>query len=178
MTGVEVALLGSTLASSTAGASAVGLLGAGGVFAPAAGSLFSGISALGTLGTVASLGSSFFGMQSSNAQAAAAQTEARTNAAIDETNAARKITAAKRESYLRAGSQKASAAALGRSTSGNVLDIMADSLSQEEAAILGIKATNDINQAQYSSSIKSSKSSNKIQNYSGILSGVNKLITA
>lgn len=178
MTGIEAALVGSALASSTAGASAVGLLGAGGVFAPAAGSLFTGVSALSTIGTIASIGQSFFGMQSQSAQAKAAQVEAKTNAAIDATNTARKITAQKRESYLRSGSQKASAAALGRSDSGNVLDIMADSLSQEEAAILGLKATNDINQAQYKSSIKASKSSNKLQTYSGILSGVNKLVSA
>lgn len=178
MTGIETALVGSALFS--AGGTAVGttgLLGAAGSFG-LGGSLFSGMSALSTIGTVASIGQSFFGMQSQSAQAQAAQVEAKTNAAIDATNTARKITAQKRDSYLRAGSQKASAAALGRSDSGNVLDIMADSLSQEEAAILGLKATNDINQAQYKSSIKASKSSNKLQTYSGILSGVNKLVSA
>ena len=178
MTGIETALVGSALFGTGAtAAGTVGLVGAAGSVG-LGGSLFSGLSALSTIGTVASIGQSFFGMQSQSAQAQAAQVEAKTNAAIDATNTARKITAQKRESYLRAGSQKASAAALGRSDSGNVLDIMADSLSQEEAAILGLKATNDINQAQYKSSIKASKSSNKLQTYSGILSGVNKLVSA
>lgn len=63
MTGVETMLLGAPLLSATAGASTVGLIGAGGAFAPAMGTLFSGsaLSALSTGLTLASASSSLFG---------------------------------------------------------------------------------------------------------------------
>lgn len=58
--GIETALFGSTLLSSTAGASTVGLLGAGGAFSLSAGSLFSA----GTLGALSTGLSIFSGLSS------------------------------------------------------------------------------------------------------------------
>lgn len=69
--GIETALLGATLMSSTAGASTVGLLGAGGAFSLGAGSLFSA----GTLGAL-SAGFSIFSGLSSIAGGMASQQEA------------------------------------------------------------------------------------------------------
>lgn len=65
------AIVGSALLSSTAGASTVGLLGAGGVFAPAAGSIAAGISSIGAGSLLSGLmtGAGAFGqMQAGNMQ--------------------------------------------------------------------------------------------------------------
>jgi hypothetical protein len=91
--GIEAALLGSALASSTAGASAVGLLGAGGVFAPMAGSIATGLGGLGSILSIGSgISSIFGGLQASQAgaeQAAFAKTQAMQQAA-ESTRVARK----------------------------------------------------------------------------------------
>lgn len=63
--------------SSTAGASTVGLLGAGGVFAPMAGSLFTSIGAGTLLSGVMTAASAFGQIQSANMQAQALNMQAR-----------------------------------------------------------------------------------------------------
>lgn len=82
--GIEAALLGSTLASSTAGASTVGLLGAGGVFAPTAGSLAGALSGIGGLSTLSGGLSILSGVQQQQAaseQASIAREQASLEAA-------------------------------------------------------------------------------------------------
>lgn len=175
MTGIETALVGSALASSTAGASAVGLLGAGGVFAPMAGSMAGLFSGLGTLGTIASLGSSFLGSQASSAESAAEQTSAKYNAAVERINTAESIRAKTRDQYLRAGAQKAAGGAQGRGGGGNVLDIMADTAYQNELDILGMRQSQMMSQKLTDTKVKSMKKSNKISQGASILSGVAKL---
>lgn len=84
------ALLGVPLLSATGAGSAIGLLGAGGVFAPAAGSLFASVG-LGTLlsaaGTATSIFGAIRGAQGARQQGAANAQAARYNAAVAANNA-------------------------------------------------------------------------------------------
>lgn len=171
MTGIETALLGASLGSATAGASAVGLLGAGGVFAPMAGTLFSGFSTLGTLSTIASLGSSFLGTQAQSAESEAAIVSAKTNAAIERTNSAEEESAARRASNLRAGRDLTNAAAMGTGPTGSVLDILADNTAQDEFNIIGIRRNAAITQDIAKSKVSSIKASSRLSQGASILSG-------
>lgn len=74
------ALVGAALLSGTAGASAVGLVGAGGVFAPAAGSIAGALGSIGgmsLLSGVMTAASAFGQIQSANMQAASLNMQAR-----------------------------------------------------------------------------------------------------
>lgn len=166
MTGVEVALLGAAASGATATAAATaataGLFGTAGVFSLG--------STLGTLGTIASLGSSFLGSKSQQKQGKAQQVATRTNAAIDRTNSAEQEIATRRDAYMRTGSNIA-AAGMGGGATGSALDILADNAAQDELNIIGIRRNSAVTQDLATSNITASKSSAKLQKYSGILSG-------
>ena len=172
MTGIETALLGASLGSAVGGgaASAVGLLGAAGTFAPMAGSLAAGLGSIGTLGTIASLGSTFLGMQGQKQQQKAEAVSNRTNAAIEATNSANQEIATRRDQYLRTGANVAAAGAGGGQT-GSALDILADNAAQDELNIIGIRKNATITQDVYKSKASSAKQAGKMNTYAGILSG-------
>ena len=177
MTGLEVALLGSTFAGASAGIGTVGALGVGGAFAPLAGSIASSFGTLSGLASVASIGSSLFGMAGQNQQAGAEQSSTRYNAAIEATTAAETQQKLRREQYLRAGSQMAAGGSQGRGISGNVLDIMADTAYQSEMDILGSRVTSQMSQQLAKTNVSANKKSNRLQTGASILTGASKLVT-
>lgn len=158
-------LLGSAATAGGAAATA-GLFGSAGSF-----------SLLSTLGTLSSVGSMFFQNSADTSASRAEQLSIRTNADIDAANAAKEKSRLLRESYLRRGSQIAASASLGGSGV-SAIDVMADTATQEELAILGLKQSSEINQSLASSRSKSISTSSRLNSYAGILSGANKLLSS
>jgi len=184
---ISLALVGSTLATSTAGASVVGLLGAGGVLGAGTGigaTIGAGLASLGSIAGIAGLAATglggIAGMQESRARANAAKTNARIaeqNAETSRQQTAAAMDTQDRERRLRLGSSMARGGASGVGVE-SFGDIMQSSAAQEELDLLTLKTEGQLKENDFlnQASIKKAESKNikkqgKLKTASSILSG-------
>ncbi len=120
---------------------------------------------------VASVGSTIAGMGAARGQAKGEIAQSNYNEATARRDTALAIQRERRDQTIRAGRQFAQGAAQGAGTSGNLLDIMADTAYQSELSVLGMRDSLMVTQAGESSKRSNINSSYKKQVYGSLLSG-------